>query len=130
MASEKTDRFGFVATVVGFIVDSATILSWLLNLIAALTLASQAEVPRFFNTFRLGPGYQLLLLFSAGFVYLHFLRRYWRKEMFKKSDDPISIRFRDFLWRDLPSLKRPLLLIPIFIFYCVWLAVAILLSFR
>lgn len=124
MTFKRREGFEHIATILGFIVDGATVLSWILSFIAAIALSSQPQTPSLPGVnIELGPWYQLVLLLSSAFAYVHFLRRQWIKD--NTADDPLSDTFQSFLFRDLPALKRPLLIIPIILFYALWFGIGV-----
>jgi hypothetical protein len=129
MSSKKRqESLSFAATLIGLVVDLREIIIWLLpvilSLITGITLISQPTPPQVpgFNL-KLGAWYQLVLLLSGGLAYLHLLRRTWVNS--KSEDDPLSESFKEFFWLDLFRFKRPLLLIPIFLFFVIWLGIGI-----
>lgn len=123
MSYERQNNFSRVSTILGFIVDSATVASWVLSLVSTIALASQPETPQLPGVnAELGAWYQLVLLWSGLFAYIHFLRRRWAKD--DSLIDPLSDSFSDFLCYDLPELKRPSFLIPFILFFALWIEIA------
>lgn len=126
--SRREERFSWYATILGFIVDLREAVIWLLPVIFGLfsntILLLQPEPPEVPGLqVRLGPWYQFALLLTALLVYLHYLRRRWIKD--QSTEDPLSESFREFMLTDLPSLKRPLLLIPLPFFVILWVSIAV-----
>jgi len=112
-------RFERIASRLGFLVDIGTLVHGGFSIVSAVVFATQSEIIRFpIIGFRLGPWFQFVLLVTSGISYVHFLRRRWLLD--RSIDDPLSNTFRDFLLKDLAEPKRPLLLIPIFLFYAAW----------
>jgi len=67
-------------------------------------------------------GFQFALLISAMLGYIHFLQKYWEKNVEKQK---LSALFIDFSFWDLPRLRQPLLLIPIVIAFAIFVQVSI-----
>jgi hypothetical protein len=83
----------------------------ILGLLGLISVASQSVNPQLPSTnIRLGLAYQYTLLVSVFLSYLHWLRKYWERN--QGYDTSVSNSFARFLLADLPTLKKPGLLIP------------------
>lgn len=120
-ASDK--KLSRLSTILEIITNLGTIASWVLGVGSAYLLNVQKTpvvVPGI--DFTLDLGFQFALLISAMLGYVHFLQKYWEKNVEKLE---LSNSFVDFSFWDLPRLKHPLLLIPIVIVLPIFIQVSI-----
>lgn len=124
MGKKDTDKkLGRFSTILEIITNLGQIFTWVLGVGSAYVLNIQTKpivVPGIDIT--LDSGFQFALLISAMLGYIHFLQRFWEKNVEKLK---LSDTFLDFSFWDIPRLKQPLLLIPIVIASVIFIQVSI-----
>jgi len=120
-ASDK--KLNRLSTILEIITNLGTIASWVLGVGSAYLLNVQKTpvvVPGI--NFTLDLGFQFALLISAMLGYIHFLQKYWERNVDKLK---LSNSFIDFSFWDIPRLNQPLLLIPIVMAFAIFVQVSI-----
>lgn len=124
MSKKDTDKkLGRFSTILEIITNLGQIVTWILGVGSAYVLNIQTKpivVPGIDITLDLG--FQFALLISAMLGYIHFLQKFWEKNVEKLK---LSNTFIDFSLWDLPRLRQPLLLIPIVIAVAIFIQVSI-----